>query len=178
MDGPRDPAGGALSDSGNFDWMAHAENSASPLRTTLPRCHLRKGIRQGRIHQQRVTAQSCATSAPLRRQSIPVIMGMHLDLLGVRMERHCATHRPWPAARRRSARQLGELPGPRNGQVPCAGGEVHAERYPRISFGAGNSREAVLPRPSEDGVHRHVADAAARCIRPAPRASPAHRGAA
>ena len=60
-------------------------------------------------------------------------------------------------ARRRSARQLGELPGPRNGQVPCAGGEVHAERHLRCDL----LRRAGRPR---EGLR-----VPARCIRPAPR---------
>lgn len=185
MDGHGSCVGGAIVDSGNFDWMAHAEKFPG-LTTPDDSYH---GVTYAKefgkaAYITKATAQLMrdfgSTPAPINSW----IMGMHLESLGVRMERHWRERTGrGQVARRRSARQLGELPGPRNGQVPCAGGEVHAERHLRCDLlrRAGRPREGLrVPRPSEDGVHRHACGRCAQLHAVSGRhhASPAHRGAA
>lgn len=126
-------------------WPMRRNSRASPLRTT-PTMASPTRRNSARPHTSpRPPRSSCATSAPLRRQSIRGSWAC-IEPLGVRMERHCANALAdaGQVARRRSARQLGEFPGPRNGQVPCAGGEVHAERHRAlIPFGVPGGREKV-----------------------------------
>ena len=91
MDGHGSCVGGAIVDSGNFDWMAHAEKFPG-LTTPDDSYH---GVVYAKDFGKaafitKATAQLMrdfgSTPAPINSW----IMGMHLESLGVRMERHCA----------------------------------------------------------------------------------------
>ena len=91
MDGHGSCVGGAIVDSGNFDWMAHAEKFPG-LTTPDDSYH---GVTYAKefgkaAYITKATAQLMrdfgSTPAPINSW----IMGMHLESLGVRMERHCA----------------------------------------------------------------------------------------
>ncbi|MDY3689002.1 MAG: O-acetylhomoserine aminocarboxypropyltransferase/cysteine synthase family protein [Bifidobacterium pseudolongum] len=91
MDGHGSCVGGAIVDSGNFDWLAHAEKFPG-LTTPDDSYH---GVVYAKDFGKaafitKATAQLMrdfgSTPAPINSW----IMGMHLESLGVRMERHCA----------------------------------------------------------------------------------------
>ena len=91
MDGHGSCVGGAIVDSGNFDWMAHA--SKFPGLTTPDESY--HGVTYATefgtaAYITKATAQLMrdfgSTPAPINSW----IMGMHMESLGVRMERHCA----------------------------------------------------------------------------------------
>ena len=91
MDGHGSCVGGAIVDSGNFDWLAHAEKFPG-LTTPDDSYH---GVTYAKefgkaAYITKATAQLMrdfgSTPAPINSW----IMGMHLESLGVRMERHCA----------------------------------------------------------------------------------------
>ena len=91
MDGHGSCVGGAIVDSGNFDWMAHAEKFPG-LTTPDDSYH---GVVYAKDFGKaafitKATAQLMrdfgSTPAPINSW----IMGMHLESLGVRMELHCA----------------------------------------------------------------------------------------
>ena len=120
MDGHGSCVGGAIVDSGNFDWMAHAEKFPG-LTTPDDSYH---GVTYAKdfgkaAYITKATAQLMrdfgSTPAPINSW----IMGMHLESLGVRMERHCA-----------NALKVAQW--------------LSAD--PRVR----------VPRPFEDGVHRHA----------------------
>ena len=90
MDGHGSCVGGAIVDSGNFDWLAHAEKFPG-LTTPDDSYH---GVVYAKDFGKaafitKATAQLMrdfgSTPAPINSW----IMGMHLESLGVRMERHC-----------------------------------------------------------------------------------------
>ena len=91
MDGHGSCVGGAIADSGRFDWMAHADKFPG-LTTPDDSYH---GVTYATdfgpaAYITKATAQLMrdfgSTPAPINSW----IMGMHLESLAVRMERHCA----------------------------------------------------------------------------------------
>ncbi len=100
MDGHGSCVGGAIVDSGNFDWMAHAEKFPdSPLRTT-PTMASPTRRNSARPHTSpRPPRSSCATSAPLRRQSIRGSWACIWNPWACVWSATARTHWPWPVAR-------------------------------------------------------------------------------
>ncbi len=98
MDGHGSCVGGAIVDSGNFDWMAHAEKFPG-LTTPDDSYH---GVTYAKefgkaAYITKATAQLMrdfgSTPAPINSW----IMGMHLESLGVRMDAIVPTPWPWPS---------------------------------------------------------------------------------
>ena len=165
--------GGAIVDSGNFDWMAHAEKFPG-LTTPDDSYH---GVTYAKefgkaAYITKATAQLMrdfgSTPAPINSW----IMGMHLESLGVRMERHCANAlavAKWLDA------------DPRVSWVSFPGLETDkyhalAEKYmPNgtcgvISFGVPGGREKVsafLDHLKMVSIATHVADARSCTLYPA-----------
>ena len=173
MDGHCSCVGGAIVDSGNFDWMAHAEKFPG-LTTPDDSYH---GVTYAKdfgkaAYITKATAQLMrdfgSTPAPINSW----IMGMHLESLGVRMERHCANAlkvAQWLSA------------DPRISWVSFPGLEEDkyhalAEKYmPNgtcgvISFGVPGGREKVsafLDHLKMVSIATHVADARSCTLYPA-----------
>ena len=173
MDGHGSCVGGAIVDSGNFDWMAHAEKFPG-LTTPDDSYH---GVTYAKdfgkaAYITKATAQLMrdfgSTPAPINSW----IMGMHLESLGVRMERHCANAlkvAQWLSA------------DPRISWVSFPGLEEDkyhalAEKYmPNgtcgvISFGVPGGREKVsafLDHLKMVSIATHVADARSCTLYPA-----------
>ena len=173
MDGHAMALGGAIVDSGNFDWMAHAEKFPG-LTTPDDSYH---GVTYAKefgkaAYITKATAQLMrdfgSTPAPINSW----IMGMHLESLGVRMERHCANAlavAKWLDA------------DPRVSWVSFPGLETDkyhalAEKYmPNgtcgvISFGVPGGREKVsafLDHLKMVSIATHVADARSCTLYPA-----------
>ena len=165
--------GGAIVDSGNFDWLAHAEKFPG-LCTPDDSYH---GVVYAKDFGKaafitKATAQLMrdfgSTPAPINSW----IMGMHLESLGVRMERHCA-----------NALKVATFLAndPRISWVSCPelpGDKYHAlaEKYmPNgtcgvISFGVPGGREKVsafLDHLKMIAIATHVADARSCVLYPA-----------
>ena len=173
MNGFANSVGGAVIDSGNFDWMAHAEKFPG-LTTPDDSYH---GVTYAKdfgkaAYITKATAQLMrdfgSTPAPINSW----IMGMHLESLGVRMERHCANAlkvAQWLSA------------DPRISWVSFPGLEEDkyhalAEKYmPNgtcgvISFGVPGGREKVsafLDHLKMVSIATHVADARSCTLYPA-----------
>ena len=173
MDGHGSCVGGAIIDSGNFDWMAHADKFPG-LTTPDDSYH---GVTYATEFSKaayitKATAQLMrdfgSTPAPINSW----IMGMHLESLGVRMERHCANAlavAKWLDA------------DPRVSWVSFPGLETDkyhalAEKYmPNgtcgvISFGVPGGREkasAFLDHLKMVSIATHVADARSCTLYPA-----------
>ena len=173
MDGHGSCVGGAIVDSGNFDWMAHAEKFPG-LTTPDDSYH---GVVYAKDFGKaafitKATAQLMrdfgSTPAPINSW----IMGMHLESLGVRMERHCA-----------NALAVAEFleADPRSSWVNFPGlpnDRYHAlaEKYmPNgtcgvIAFGVPGGRETVsafLDHLKMISIATHVADARSCVLYPA-----------
>ena len=173
MDGHAMALGGAIVDSGNFDWMAHAEKFPG-LTTPDDSYH---GVTYAKefgkaAYITKATAQLMrdfgSTPAPINSW----IMGMHLESLGVRMERHCA-----------NARAVAQFleDDPRISWVSCP--ELPTDRYHAlaekympngtcgvISFGVPGGREKVsafLDHLKMVSIATHVADARSCTLYPA-----------
>ena len=173
MDGHGAAVGGAIVDSGKFDWMAHADKYPG-LCTPDESYH---GVTYAKdfgkaAYITKATAQLMrdfgSTPAPINSW----IMGMHLESLGVRMERHCANAlkvAQWLSA------------DPRISWVSFPGLEEDkyhalAEKYmPNgtcgvISFGVPGGREKVsafLDHLKMVSIATHVADARSCTLYPA-----------
>lgn len=173
MDGHGAGVGGCIVDSGNFDWMAHAEKFPG-LTTPDDSYH---GVTYAKdfgkaAYITKATAQLMrdfgSTPAPINSW----IMGMHLESLGVRMERHCANAlkvAQWLSADPRVS--WVSFPG-------LEGDKYHAlaEKYmPNgtcgvISFGVPGGREKVsafLDHLKMVSIATHVADARSCTLYPA-----------
>ena len=147
MDGHGSCVGGAIVDSGNFDWMAHAEKFPG-LTTPDDSYH---GVTYAKefgkaAYITKATAQLMrdfgSTPAPINSW----IMGMHLESLGVRMERHCRNAE-------KAAQYLAERPEVEFVNYPTLPGSPYralAEKYlPQgcagvISFSMKGGREAAV----------------------------------
>ena len=174
MDGHGAVLGGAIVDSGKFDWMAHAEKFpglCTPDESYHGITYAERFGKEGAFITK-ATAQLMrdfgSTPAPINSW----IMGMHLESLGVRMERHCANAlavAKWLDA------------DPRVSWVSFPGLETDkyhalAEKYmPNgtcgvISFGVPGGREKVsafLDHLKMVSIATHVADARSCTLYPA-----------
>ena len=174
MDGHGAVLGGAIVDGGKFDWMAHAEKFpglCTPDDSYHGITYAERFGKEGAFITK-ATAQLMrdfgSTPAPINSW----IMGMHLESLGVRMERHCANAlavAKWLDA------------DPRVSWVSFPGLETDkyhalAEKYmPNgtcgvISFGVPGGREKVsafLDHLKMVSIATHVADARSCTLYPA-----------
>ena len=174
MDGHGAVLGGAIVDGGKFDWMAHAEKFpglCTPDESYHGITYAERFGKEGAFITK-ATAQLMrdfgSTPAPINSW----IMGMHLESLGVRMERHCANAlkvAQWLSA------------DPRVSWVSFPGLEEDkyhalAEKYmPNgtcgvISFGVPGGREKVsafLDHLKMVSIATHVADARSCTLYPA-----------
>ena len=174
MDGHGAVLGGAIVDGGKFDWMAHAEKFpglCTPDDSYHGITYAERFGKEGAFITK-ATAQLMrdfgSTPAPINSW----IMGMHLESLGVRMERHCANAlkvAQWLSA------------DPRISWVSFPGLEEDkyhalAEKYmPNgtcgvISFGVPGGREKVsafLDHLKMVSIATHVADARSCTLYPA-----------
>ena len=174
MDGHGAVLGGAIVDGGKFDWMAHAEKFPG-LCTPDESYH---GITYAERFGKEGAFITKATAQLMRDfGSVPApisswIMGMHMESLGVRMERHCANALAvarWLDADSRIS--WVSYPG-------LEGDKYHAlaEKYmPNgtcgvISFGVPGGREKVsafLDHLKMVSIATHVADARSCTLYPA-----------
>ena len=114
MDGHGSCVGGAIVDSGNFDWLAHSAKFPG-LCTPDDSYH-------GVVYAKDFGKAAFITKATA--QLMRDFGSTHGTPLRER-PRGCAI------PRRRSAHLLGELPGAAHRPLPCPGREVHAERHVR-----------------------------------------------
>ncbi len=173
MDGHGSCVGGAIVDSGNFDWMAHAEKF--PGMTTPDDSY--HGVVYAKDFGKaafitKATAQLMrdfgSTPAPINSW----IMGMHLESLGVRMERHCANALATAEFLQADPRiSWVSFPG-----LPSDRYHALAEKYmPNgtcgvIAFGVPGGREKVsafLDHLKMISIATHVADARSCVLYPA-----------
>lgn len=173
MDGHGSCVGGAIVDSGNFDWMAHAEKFPG-LTTPDDSYH---GVTYAKdfgkaAYITKATAQLMrdfgSTPAPINSW----IMGMHLESLGVRMERHCENAQ-------KVAEFLDADPRVSWVQFPGLPGDKYYETARKympngtcgvISFGVSGGRDkvsALLDHFRMISIATHVADARSCALYPA-----------
>lgn len=173
MDGHGSCVGGAIVDSGNFDWMAHADKFPG-LTTPDDSYHgvtYAKDFGKGAFITK-ATAQLMrdfgSTPAPMNSW----IMGMHLESLAVRMQRHCENAR-------KVAEFLDADPRVSWVQFPGLPGDKYYETARKympngtcgvISFGVSGGRDkvsALLDHFRMISIATHVADARSCALYPA-----------
>lgn len=101
MDGHGSCVGGAIVDSGNFDWMAHAEKFpglTTPDDSYHAWCTPRTSARPR--SSPRPPRSSCATSAPPRRRSTRGSWACTLNPWACAWSATARTHWPWPSSSR------------------------------------------------------------------------------
>ena len=174
MDGHAAVLGGAIVDSGTFDWMAHADKF--PGLTTPDESY------HGIVYAERFGLQGAyitKATAQLMRDfgSIPsahsaFLLNLGLESLEVRMQRHCANAQA-------IAEHLQAHPNVAWVSYPGLPGDSQyelAQKYlPNgscgvVSFGVAGGREgaeAFMRRLSVAHIATHVADAASCCLHPA-----------
>ena len=173
MDGHGSCVGGAIVDSGNFDWMAHADKFPG-LTTPDDSYHgvtYAKDFGKGAFITK-ATAQLMrdfgSTPAPMNSW----IMGMHLESLAVRMQRHCENAQ-------KVAEFLDADPRVSWVQFPGLPGDKYYETARKympngtcgvISFGVSGGRDkvsALLDHFRMISIATHVADARSCALYPA-----------
>ncbi|NMA53412.1 MAG: O-acetylhomoserine aminocarboxypropyltransferase/cysteine synthase, partial [Bifidobacterium sp.] len=173
MDGHGSCVGGAIVDSGNFDWMAHADKFPG-LTTPDDSYHgvtYAKDFGKGAFITK-ATAQLMrdfgSTPAPMNSW----IMGMHLESLAVRMQRHCENAQ-------KVAEFLNDDPRVSWVQFPGLPGDKYYETAQKympngtcgvISFGVPGGRDkvsALLDHFKMISIATHVADARSCALYPA-----------
>ena len=173
MDGHGSCVGGAIVDSGNFDWMAHADKFPG-LTTPDDSYHgvtYAKDFGKGAFITK-ATAQLMrdfgSTPAPMNSW----IMGMHLESLAVRMQRHCENAQ-------KVAEFLAADPRVSWVQFPGLPGDKYYETAKKympngtcgvISFGVPGGRDkvsALLDHFKMISIATHVADARSCALYPA-----------
>ena len=174
MDGHGSAVGGAIVDSGNFDWMAHADKFPG---LTTPDESYHGVVYAERFGQQgayitKATVQLMrdlgSTPAPMSAY----LLNLGLESLHVRMRRHCATARA-------VAEFLAAHPAVKWVRYPSLPGDRFyplAEKYMPdgtcgvISFAVEGGRaaaERVMQKLRLIAIETHVADARSCCLHPA-----------
>ena len=174
MDGHAAVLGGAVVDSGRFDWMAHAEKFpglCTPDESYHGITYAERFGKEGAFITK-ATAQLMRDFGSIPSAHSAFLLNLGLESLQVRMQRHCATAQAIAehlAAHPRVAWvSYPGLPGDANYEL--------AQKYmPNgtcgvISFGAKGGREAAeqfMRRLRVAHIATHVADAATCCLHPA-----------
>lgn len=174
MDGHGAAVGGAIVDSGNFDWMAHAEKFPG-LCTPDDSYHgivYAEKFGQGGAFITKATAQLMRDFGSIQSPQHAFLLNLGLESLHVRMPRHCENGLA-------VARFLKEHPKVSWVTYPGLEGDQYyelAKKYlPKgtcgvVSFGVKGGRaaaEAFMKELKLAAIETHVADARTCCLHPA-----------
>ena len=174
MDGHGAAVGGAIVDSGNFDWMAHAERFPG-LTTPDDSYHgivYAERFGQGGAFITKATAQLMRDFGSIQSPQNAFLLNLGLESLHVRMPQHCRSARALAGLLAGSDRVLAvsypDLPGDASHEL--------AQKYlPQgscgvVSFEVAGGRAAAerfLAALRVFAIETHVADARSCCLHPA-----------
>ena len=174
MDGHGAAVGGAIVDSGNFDWMAHADKFPG-LTTPDESYHgitYAEKFGQGGAFITKATAQLMRDFGSIQAPQNAFLLNLGLESLHVRVARHCENGLA-------VARFLKDHPGVAWVTYPGLAGDKYyalAQKYmPHgtcgvVSFGVKGGRkaaEAFMKALKLAAIETHVADARTCCLHPA-----------
>ena len=174
MDGHGAAVGGCIVDSGNFDWMAHADKFPG-LTTPDESYHgVTYAERFGNAGAfiTKATAQLMRDFGSVQSPQSAFLLNMGLESLHVRMERHCANAAA-VAAFLESHEKIAWVNHP--SLASCKYHDLADKYMPRgtcgvISFGVKGGRaaaEAFMGKLKIAAIETHVADARTCCLHPA-----------
>ncbi len=173
MDGHGSAVGGCIVDSGNFDWMAHAEKFpglCTPDESYHGIVYTEKFGKGAYI--TKATAQLMRDFGACQSPMSAYILNLGLESLHVRMQRHCQTARK-VAEFLENHPQVAWVNYP---DLPSNRYHALAQKYlPNgscgvVSFGVKGGRaaaEAVMKHLTVVNIETHVADARSCCLHPA-----------
>lgn len=174
MDGHGAGVGGCVVDGGKFDWMAHAEKFPG-LCTPDESYHgisYAEKFGQGGAYITKATAQLMRDFGAIQSPQNAFLLGLGLESLHVRMERHCANGLAM-------AQFLQSHPRVSWVSYPGLPGDKYYELARKympngtcgvVSFGVKGGRkaaEAFMKRLRLAAIETHVADARTCCLHPA-----------
>ncbi len=174
MDGHGAGVGGCIVDSGNFDWMAHADKFPG-LTTPDDSYHgvvYAERFGQGGAFITKATAQLMRDFGSIQSPQNAFLLNMGLESLHVRMQRHCENAQKvaefLDAHEKVSWVNYAGLPG--NKYYELAQNYMPNGTCGVISFGVAGGREAastVMKNLKVAAIETHVADARTCCLHPA-----------
>ncbi len=174
MDGHGAGVGGCIVDSGNFDWMAHADKFPG-LTTPDDSYHgivYAERFGQGGAFITKATAQLMRDFGSIQSPQNAFLLNMGLESLHVRMQRHCENAQKvaefLDAHEKVSWVNYAGLPG--NKYYELAQKYMPNGTCGVISFGVAGGREAastVMKNLKVAAIETHVADARTCCLHPA-----------
>ena len=174
MDGHGAAVGGAIVDSGNFDWMAHAEKFPG-LTTPDDSYHgivYAEKFGQGGAFITKATSQLMRDFGSIQSPQNAFLLNLGLESLHCRMKQHCANGLAL-------ATFLKDSPKVEWVSYPSLPGDRYYERAMKylpggscgvVSFGVKGGREeaeAFMGRLKIFAIETHVADARSCCLHPA-----------
>lgn len=176
MDGHATSLGGAIVDSGNFDWMAHADKFPG-LTTPDDSYH---GVTYAKDFGKaafitKATAQLMRDFGSMQSPQNAFLLNLGLETLALRMERHCSNAlkvAEWLSIQMDKGRVAWlSYPGlPDSKYAPLVSKYMPKGTCGVISFGVAGGREAAasfLDRLSLAAIVTHVADARTCALHPA-----------
>ena len=174
MDGHGVAVGGAIVDSGNFDWMAHAD--AFPGLTTPDESYhgvvYAEKFGQAGAFITKATAQLMRDMGSIQSPQNAFYLNLGLETLHVRMPRHCQNAQA-------VAELLASSPKVEWVRFPGLEGDAYSELAKKylsngtsgvVSFGVRGGREAAvafMERLELASIETHVADSRTCCLHPA-----------
>ena len=174
MDGHGAGVGGCIVDSGNFDWLAHADKFPG-LTTPDDSYHgvvYAERFGQGGAFITKATAQLMRDFGSIQSPQNAFLLNMGLESLHVRMQRHCENAQKvaefLDAHEKVSWVNYAGLPG--NKYYELAQKYMPNGTCGVISFGVAGGREAastVMKNLKVAAIETHVADARTCCLHPA-----------
>ncbi|MBQ3389664.1 MAG: O-acetylhomoserine aminocarboxypropyltransferase/cysteine synthase [Firmicutes bacterium] len=174
MDGHGAGVGGCIVDSGNFDWMAHADKFPG-LTTPDDSYHgivYAERFGQGGAFITKATAQLMRDFGSIQSPQNAFLLNLGLESLHVRMKRHCENAQKvaefLEAHEKISWVNYAGLPG--NKYYELARKYMPNGTCGVISFGVAGGREAasiVMKNLKVAAIETHVADARTCCLHPA-----------
>lgn len=97
MDGHATSVGGAIVDSGNFDWEAHADKFPGLTQPDESYHGLTYTKAFGKMaYMTKATAQLMRDLGSIQSPQNSFLLNLGLETLHLRVPRHCETHRRWP----------------------------------------------------------------------------------
>ena len=174
MDGHGAAVGGAVVDSGKFDWMAHADKFpglCTPDESYHGVIYAQRFGREGAFIQK-ATAQLMRDLGSMMSPQSAFILNLGLDSLHVRMERHCENAQ----AVAEYLQKHPKITWVRYSGLPGDAYHKAAKKYlPKgscgvVSFGVKGGRQAAetfMGRLRLGAIATHVADARTCCLHPA-----------
>ncbi|MDD5921807.1 MAG: O-acetylhomoserine aminocarboxypropyltransferase/cysteine synthase [Eubacteriales bacterium] len=174
MDGHDATIGGCVVDSGNFDWMAHADKFpglTTPDESYHGITYAERFGKEG-AYITKITAQLMRDFGSIQSPMNAYILNLGLESLAVRMERHCSTAQ-------KVAEFLSSHPNVTKVNYPGLPGDPFYERAKKympngtcgvVSFcvkGGRKAAEEFMKHLKLAGIETHVADARTCILHPA-----------